>query len=314
MANEHDVHDFVTRTAGELQSEYERIQRHAASDPGTAGDQGEENWAKLLREWLPPNFPVVTKGRILSESGKLSRQIDVLVLLPTYPTILRNSKHYLAGGVAAAFECKLTLKTTHVKDSVNTACSLGRMIPHRMGTPFLELYPQIIFGLLAHSHSWKGPTSTPVENVTAALWEADAELVQHPSECLNLLCVADLATWQSTKRFEPVRPPSRQDDDRLPPVGSASTSYICHSTRDPNQTPGFSPVGRFLMSLYAMLAWTFPEMRALESYFLGTLLAGNGMGRVRLWPPDVFSDVVRDRIFRGEAAATRFDPWCWVLD
>lgn len=183
---EHDVHDFVKRTAGELQAEYERIQRHAASDPGTAGDQGEENWAKLLREWLPPSFHVVTKGRIVSQSGALSPQVDVLVLLPTYPSILRNNKHYLAGGVAAAFECKVTLKAKHVKDSVDTACKLGRMNPRRIGTPLSELCPQIIFGLLAHSHSWKAPTSTPIETVTDTLWEADAELVQHQASPLIL--------------------------------------------------------------------------------------------------------------------------------
>lgn len=322
MSDQHDLRDFVQRTAAQLQSEYERIQRHALSDPGTAGDQGEENWAQLLREWLPPSFHVVTKGRVLAQSGELSPQVDVLVLSPTYPSILRNSKHYLAAGVVAAFECKVTLKAQHVRDSVGTASTLARMLPRRIGTPFTELNTQIIFGLLAHSHSWKAPASTPVDNVTDALWEADT-FIQHPAECLDLVCVADLATWSCAKRFEPPRPPARQNDEHLPPVGSASTVYFCHSVDGPtlirsvdgpNQAPAFSPVGRFLMSLYSKLAWSFPEMQALESYFSATLSPGSGEGRVRLWPSDVFSDVVRDRISRGEIAATRFDPWCWWLD
>jgi hypothetical protein len=47
----------------------------------------------------------VTKGRILTETGYASPQIDVLILHPSYPKILLDKKMYLSGGVAAAFEC-----------------------------------------------------------------------------------------------------------------------------------------------------------------------------------------------------------------
>jgi len=40
---------------------YERITRRSAEDPGTAGDQAEENWAAFFRDWLPPSYPIVTK-------------------------------------------------------------------------------------------------------------------------------------------------------------------------------------------------------------------------------------------------------------
>jgi len=82
---DHDIHDFVRKAQGDLQAEYLRIRKRATEDPGTAGDQGEENWAALLREWLPDYFQVVTKGRILTDSGYASPQIDVLVLYPSYP-------------------------------------------------------------------------------------------------------------------------------------------------------------------------------------------------------------------------------------
>ena len=84
---DHDIHDFVRRSQQELQSEYLRIRKRAADDPGTAGGQGEENWASLFREWLPHYFHVVTKGRILTESGYASPQIDVLILSPAYPRL-----------------------------------------------------------------------------------------------------------------------------------------------------------------------------------------------------------------------------------
>ena len=87
-----------------MESEYQRIRSRALEDPGTAGDQGEENWAELLRDWLPPTYKVVTKGRILSADGRASPQVDVLVLKDVYPDKLLNKKLYLAAGVAAVFE------------------------------------------------------------------------------------------------------------------------------------------------------------------------------------------------------------------
>jgi hypothetical protein len=104
----HALHTFMAQVTNEMASEYERIYARAAEDPGTAGDEGEENWAALLREWLPPNYHVKTKGRLLSHDGSMSPQIDVLVLKPSYPLKLLEKKIWLADGVAAAFECKTT--------------------------------------------------------------------------------------------------------------------------------------------------------------------------------------------------------------
>src|SRR5437762_4573040 len=110
LSMDHDIHNFVQRSQRELQDEYLRIQKRATEDPGTAGDQGEENWATLLRSWLPHTYHVVTRGRIVGHEGAASPQVDVLVLQPAYPPQLLDKKLYLAGGVAAAFECKVTLK------------------------------------------------------------------------------------------------------------------------------------------------------------------------------------------------------------
>ena len=108
----HDLHDFMRQISAEMSAEYNRIQKRATEDPGNAGDQGEQNWAELLRDWLPRNYEVVTRGRIISQEGATSPQIDVLVLDGTYPKKLLNNKLYLAVGVAAAFECKVTLKAS----------------------------------------------------------------------------------------------------------------------------------------------------------------------------------------------------------
>jgi hypothetical protein len=129
---DHDIHEFVRRSQKELQEEYDRIQKRATEDPGTAGDQGEENWATLFREWLPRYFHIITKGRILTDTGYASPQIDLLVLYPSYPQILLDKKLYLSGGVAAAFECKTTLTAAHIKEAVETSAALKRAQPcHR---------------------------------------------------------------------------------------------------------------------------------------------------------------------------------------
>src|SRR5438067_1442863 len=111
-----DLFDFMTAATTQMAAEYHRIQKRATEDPGTAGDQGEENWATLLRGWLPNTFHIVTKGRILSEKGIASPQVDVIVLQPEYPSHLLDKKLYLAGGVLAAFECKLTLKAKDIEE------------------------------------------------------------------------------------------------------------------------------------------------------------------------------------------------------
>jgi hypothetical protein len=74
---------------------------------------------------FPLTYHVVTKGRILSFDGVAGPQIDILVLRPVYPRHLMDKKLYLAGGVAAAFECKLTLKPEHIKKAVENALSIS---------------------------------------------------------------------------------------------------------------------------------------------------------------------------------------------
>ena len=152
----HDLYDFMRQLSDEMAAEYDRIQKWATEDPGTAGDQGEENWAELLRGWLPSTYKVVTKGRIISQDGRTSPQVDVLVLKDVYPGKLLNKKLYLAAGVAAAFECKTTLAAAYIAEAMETCVKIKDLYPIREGTPYKELHTPIIYGLLAHSHSWKG--------------------------------------------------------------------------------------------------------------------------------------------------------------
>ena len=192
---QHELEHFIHVATEKMSGEYRRIQARATEDPGTAGDQGEENWAELLRSWLPSNYRVVTKGRILGHTGKASPQVDVIVLHPSYPPLLDSTKMYIAGGVVAVFECKLTLKAEHVRAAFETAAIIRRLLPFREGSPHNELYSPIIFGILSHSHSWNSEKSTPLENIGRYIYDSERAFSSHPRELVDLICVSDLTTW-----------------------------------------------------------------------------------------------------------------------
>ena len=238
----HDLYDFMRQISAEMSAEYNRIQMRATEDPGTAGDQGEENWADLLRGWLPRTYEVVTKGRIISQDGETSPQIDVLVLNGAYPKKLLNKKLYLAAGVAAAFECKTTLKGCHVAEAVKNCAKIKSLYPKRTGTPYRELHSPLVYGLLAHSHAWKDKNSTPEQNIEQTLYNEDTQHVTHPRLQLDLLCVADLAAWTSSS-LTFIGPHRNPNWSKLAPIygpkGSAVSIYFGHTN-----SSGFS-VGEF---------------------------------------------------------------------
>lgn len=312
MEERHDIHDFLISAQNDLQNEYERILKRATEDPGTAGDQGEENWATLLRNWLPSYFHIVTKGRILCENGYASPQVDVLVLNPSYPKILLDKKLYLAGGVAAAFECKTTLKSAHVKAAVKTFASIRKNLPKREGSPYKELCSNIICGLLAHSHSWKSVGSTPIENIENTLWEADQEYVDHPIQQVDFITVSDLATWQAHKTvfLSPTWIHYNAIKEIYGENGSGTSSYVCSAIGGEQQKDFFTPISALLAGLFSKLAWTFNDMRELDSYFRKVNMMGSGKGRMRLWSITIYSEQIRDRVFNGQLSnGISYDEW-----
>lgn len=309
-----DLFDFMAAATNEMADEYERIQKRAAEDPGTAGDQGEENWATLLRRWLPSYFHVVTKGRILSHQGIASPQVDVLVLSPAYPKHLLDKKLYLAGGVEAAFECKTTLKAEHIAKSLKNASEIRAHLPERTGTPYRELVSPVIYGLLSHSHSWKSANSTPIENITDNLIRGTIEHTKHPREMIDLVCIADLATW-SAHKFTFIGPSQHHNDPQgwevLKPMygehGCATSSYVCSSFSTENQADHFTPVGSMLGSLFRLLAWEHQDIRKIDQYFRSSNLLGSGAGQQLPWSTDIYSDEIRDRVEKGYL--TNGVPW-----
>jgi hypothetical protein len=199
MEQTHELIDFLDEELTSLEREYKRIQKRVKDDPGTAGDRGEENWASILRAWLPSEYHIVTKGQILGHGGTTSPQVDIVILHPSYPPTLRNKKLYLAEGVSAAFECKVTLRKEHIEKATRTCQMIKRLAKRRPGTPELEMQCPLQYGLLAHSHEWKSPPQKVMSRIDTELHHWNMEVVEYPWEMLDLFCIADLACWSAHK-------------------------------------------------------------------------------------------------------------------
>jgi hypothetical protein len=231
--------------------------------------------------------------------------------MPGYPKGLLSQKLYMAGGIAAAFECKTTLKSEHIREALETSSKIQRAMPKREGSPYKELNSPIVFGLLAHSHHWKAKSSRPVEIIGNGLVESDLEFVRHPREALDVLCVADLGTgtvskvnYMSTTQFP---------NAELAAIyaGRANSAYICHGLNVAQKPPNISPLGSLFCCLYHKLAWVFPDMRGLDNYFRQVNLAGAGEGSMRNWDLSIYSEKIRQRVKNGECrnGADFFDEW-----
>lgn len=314
----HDLTDFIDSIARQVSEEYKRIQKRACEDPGTAGDQGEENWASLLRGWLPHTMRIVTKGRILSEKGVASPQVDIIVLSPEYPSYLLDKKLYLAGGVLAAFECKTTLKASHIKSFIANSIEIKDHSVNELGTPYKELQSPILYGLLAHSHSWKSSSSKPIEIITEKLLSCDEELVAHPRQMPDLVCVGDLACW-STSKATYIGPHigNMEWKDFMTEIygsgGCALSYYNCHSG-SLSSIKSFNPIGAFIYCLISKMAKRSEALRPLARYYQNTLSVGSeGVGRK--WPISIYSEEIQLQVMHGRRISTEpYNDWCFLCD
>ncbi|MFD7616027.1 DUF6602 domain-containing protein [Streptomyces sp. NPDC059802] len=227
-----ELTSYFQQATMEMQLEYERIRSRTLEDPGTAGDEGEENWAKLLRNWLPGDMQIATKGRILCGDGSATNQVDVVALSPIYPHGMVGKKMHLASEVLAIFECKTTLRGEHIERTMESASRTKEMIYRSHGK-------EVLYGLVAHSHSWGKDRMAAADKITRKITSAGKTHAHHPNNLLDFVCVADLGTWQAHAEFDeeeygqhmvtfysgPPKPDGPLADKATPPIGSLIT-YI----------------------------------------------------------------------------------------
>lgn len=296
----HELKTFLMQDLHEMTSEYDRIRTRSAEDPGTAGDEGEEVWAELLRNWLPEDYTIVTKGRVLGADGSAGPQVDILVLCPGYPKRLLSKKLYLAGGVIAVFECKNTLTSRHIADSFGRAARVNALVPRRTGSPFVEMVPAIAFGLLAHSRVWKSSASQSIRLVDRLL-QSGMQLLAHPSDVPVLICIADLACWTISRCVYdgPGLMPSqvweaRREMTGLPEQGACWVAH-CRYTGgfSPAEAPP-NPIAAAVTFMLERLAHDNVPVRPLSQYFHAAGLSGSSTAIAsKSFPFDILSEEVR---------------------
>jgi hypothetical protein len=294
-----------------LSSDYSRIRARSREDPGTAGDQAEENWAEILRNWLPANYRVVTKGRILFEDGSASPQVDILVLTASYPRGLGNEKYIFAGGVVAAFECKLTLRANDIKKAFETACAIKRKAPAHFGNPFDELNRSPIFGLLAHSQSLgKGRKSSKLYDMVEKYQDKCSD---HPRELLDLICVADTATITLGKHILVGRGLTKDETEELRDLNvreAVAAMYIIQDEDMPDTRLVFTGaiLAGLIYELTNRLAFADESIRPWADHISALGFYG-GIGRPFYCAEDVLSESVRRRLRTGGSEADRWSKW-----
>ena len=213
---------------------------------------------KYWRKYLPANYHVRTKGRIVASNGLASRQIDVLVLSPSYPVGLLDTKTYVAAGVLAAFECKITLRPQHIDTTTKAIAELGNLI---QADQFMN-HP-IFCGLLAHSHAFASSQAAPGVLITRALYAAFNKYVKYPAQYLDLLCVSDLGTWTAHRTVK-----TESDDD-----------YVVSIEYFQTQAAQIAPVARFITKLMITLGASDPALKTIGQYFGHAMPAGVEVAR-----------------------------------
>jgi uncharacterized protein DUF6602 len=276
----HELETFLKQDLAEIASEYQRIRARSREDPGTAGDEGEEAWAAVLRAWLPDGYQVRVKGRILSAEGEASPQVDIVVLRPGYPKRLLDKKLYLAGGVAAAFECKNTLTAADIRKAWHNASAINSLegaVGER--TPFTELVPSIFFGLLAHGHSWTSPGSDPIVKVTGELQTLTASLPRM-RDALSIVCIANLGSWailRSTYDGPGLGPefwPARKELLGLTSDEPFSQVQYSIAVSDVQSYELSNPLGVLVANVVSRLAFSDSMLRPLSQYFFAAGMGG----------------------------------------
>ena len=172
--------------------------------------------------------------------------------------------------------------------------------------------PPVFFGLLAESHEWKAPASTPKENIRDITDELERDMVQAPREGLDLLCVPDLGTWD---RITMVLPEKflKQQLTTNPLFGVLTHAYgtdslVMSSMRHDYEQQDLSPLTHFIGLLRQKLALNDASLKPLADGFritktspeIGSFNMGSG--------PYKLASVSTEQI----AARYRFnDPWSY---
>jgi len=177
--------------------------RDVTAHPGTRGDQGEGDWAGLIRDFLPTRYTV---GPIFAVDfqGSMSEQIDVAVydthFSPQWFGTAANVRFVPVESVYAVFEVKPEFNASNLKYAQQKIASVRRLertsqaVVHKGGTyraQEIELRP-IIGGILTTRQG----VSRPLKKLEAVQPELEDD------QFLNLGIALDAFAFDYTPTIE----------------------------------------------------------------------------------------------------------------
>jgi hypothetical protein len=105
----HDFFNLMGAVKESLARDYDRTRARSRDDPGTAGDQAEEDWAAIFRNWFPANYTVIfvrCLGWHQQLVGRIRRRRNPPLQPETmvdYAALIRPTKEkFVTGAVARA--------------------------------------------------------------------------------------------------------------------------------------------------------------------------------------------------------------------
>lgn len=309
-------HWLLEKLSREIVEEYDRIQGELRGKPQNiqlSGYLAENVWARLLAEWLPPQYGFGFRRHLLYEQAvdgeKRSPEVDLVLFHPCYPKRLREEHEVLISGVIAAFSVKLTLNPAGLREGVKLAASLRRGIQPRIGEPIGDLVSPLIVGVLAQSHSQFGPE--PEHKVDQLLWDTAATLDgagavpdgfggfstsgldSHPRNELDFVCVADLNCWRRTVMI--------LNKDIGVPWALDEEMYVAHWAHgkllDGSSTGRVAdPIAILVSDLWQKLAHRDRSLKAVADGFRMTDTAGQSGGSLQ---PKPLRSLIDDATYRA---------------
>jgi hypothetical protein len=167
-------------------------------------------------------------------------------------------------------------------------------------------------GLLAHSHSWKSAGYRAAFDLLERRNDRQFEGPQHPSEMIDLICVADTASYNLAKWVHIGRNISREERVELKGEFGGSegvlTGYFCswHDEQNPNLG---TDLGAFICDLMEKLAYADPGIRDIARYFVETGIHGGGIGKPRLWRSKILTPETLAVLRSKGASEDRWSEW-----
>jgi hypothetical protein len=177
-----DLKDVFANRQEELRVRLARAR--SLPHPTSAGDEGEEGWTEVLRDFLPRRYDVARHRFVIDAEGRVSQQQDIVIydgqFAPTF-LVLGETQFIPVESVYAVLEVKTTMNKETVVYAGEKAASV-RHLTHNPGKVLIytgELAQRApirpIAGLLCHDSDWADPFGEHFEGALAGLSD-DARL------------------------------------------------------------------------------------------------------------------------------------------